>query len=347
MSGYQNIGSESASTSFTTMAGVLCVSLSVGALVGLTFNTTPAATSLYTATTTTTTTPIAYAALPRYTAPTNHVRQFANAANVPDVRSAQYTKTASAVQAPSRTADVAIVGFMAAMVTVVGALMAKIWGGHKRAMAMAAHTGRKSMALSADTDAMPFKDSTNLPMNCRSVDPNEPGWRMLGKIDIPLICPRRALIDDTQQWLANEHKERIEEEFPGFRVSVDDEQDRIVEEDTFSLTARFTGPMGEHIVIEYCLDNAVIKTARTIEGFNVEDKERAKFVNQMGQEDPRTLTMMGTSGEARGQTFIIRRDDSITLPETLRPVLGQSLKELSEAINRYYAFGNMFLDDTS
>ena len=79
----------------------------------------------------------------------------------------------------------------------------------------------------------------------------------------------------------------------------------------------------------------------------MEKKENEKIMRPDGTEDPRSLSMMGTEGELVGKALYIRRDDSVTLEESLRPFLAKSLQETSAAMTRYYAFGSMFYDETN
>ena len=260
------------------------------------------------------------------------------------------TETTNVAHGPSMVFQTGALTILAGLSFAVGTLLGKVSGNQKQPMAMATAMGRRSMSLGyggakAYGADMTYKNDKDAPLSCRRVDVNEPGWRILGKIDIPPIVARRDLIDSLQQWLANEHKETLMEKFPGYEVCVDHPEDQITEATGFSLTSRFIGPSGESIVVEYCLDNVVIKTARTIEGFIMEKKENEKIMRSDGTEDPRSLSMMGTEGELVGQALYIRRDDSITLEESLRPFLAKSLQETSAALTRYYAFGNMFIDE--
>jgi len=179
-------------------------------------------------------------------------------------------------------------------------------------------------------------------MNCRSVPLDEPGYRYIGRTEIPAGVPRRDLVDSIQQWAANELREEFEVKFLDFKLVVDQEEDRITEPDAFSLTVRFISPNGEHITIELCLDQEVIKSARTIEGFVLEDMKR-NILDAQGNQDPRTLSMVGTEGVVKGRYFLVRRKES-QMPDVLRPMVSEFLKELGLALTRYYAFGSLFVD---
>lgn len=202
-------------------------------------------------------------------------------------------------------------------------------------MAMASASGRKSdMSLGAA-------------MNCRFVDLEEPGYRILGKTEIPTPIARDDLINSIQLWAMNELREILEEKHDGCKILVDYEEDQVTEPDSYSLTLRYVAPTGEFIVLEFCLDNEEFATTRTIEGFQVEDKpesERPRFVDQQGNLDPRTISMVGTDGTQKGRSFVVRRKES-ELPEPLRPIILDTMKEISNALSRYYAFGSLFLDD--
>lgn len=139
-------------------------------------------------------------------------------------------------------------------------------------------------------------------------------------------------------------KEQIEARYAGFKFLVDYEEDRITEGDTFSLTVRFVAPTNEFIVLELCLDDEIVRIGRTIEGFAVEDKERVPFMDRDGNEDPRSLLIKGTESEKFGRSFMVRRKEG-PMPDVLRPMVADFLKETAYALTRYYAFGSLFLDD--
>ena len=341
--------------SVTSVVGVVGLSLAVGFALGMVIYTTPS-TSLYSPTSIHTTTRVGLAtnAAPFAMKPLLTVGLLESTFMAPTAIHSQPTynpiETANVSHGPSMMVQTSVLTIMAGLSFVVGTLLGKVSGNQKQPMAMASAMGRRSMALNyggavAYGADMKFKKDDDAPMGCRLVDPDEPGWRILGKIDIPPIVARRDIIDSLQQWLANEHREILMEKFPGYEICVDHPEDQITESTGYSLTSRFIGPSGESIVVEYCLDNRVIKTARTIEGFIMEKKENEKIMRTDGTEDPRSLSMMGTEGELVGQALYIRRDDSITLEESLRPFLAKSLQETSAALTRYYAFGNMFIDE--
>eukprot|EP00667_Euglena_gracilis_P019603 EG_transcript_21028 len=191
-------------------------------------------------------------------------------------------------------------------------------------VSFAAVSGRRSMELRAT-------------LNCRLVPRDEPGYRYLGSTEIPSPVPRHELVDSIQQWAANELKEQLEAKHFGFRMVVDYEDDRVVEGDTFSLTVRFIAPTDEYIVLEYCLDNETVKVARTIEGFKVEDKER-QILGRDGTPDVRSISLLGTESEVSGRFFMVRRKEG-PMPDVLRPMVSDFLKETAMALTRYYAFG--------
>ena len=230
---------------------------------------------------------------------------------------------------------------VAALGAAAGVLLSKLTAPQKPPMALASVAGHRSMALNATAVEPPMP-----PMNCRYVDVNEPGYRVLGKTDIPLPISRSDLVNSVQGWAMNELREKLEENHEGFKLLVDFEADQITEAENYSLTLRFLAPTGEYIVIEYCLDNQEIEAQRTIEGFLVESgNEQPHFKDAQGNVDPRTIAMYGSETTQKGRQFIVRRKESV-MADCLRPMVAESLSELGLALNRYYAFGTLFLEDT-
>eukprot|EP00668_Euglena_longa_P014125 GGOE01018099.1.p1 GENE.GGOE01018099.1~~GGOE01018099.1.p1 ORF type:complete len:319 (+),score=53.16 GGOE01018099.1:43-957(+) len=179
-------------------------------------------------------------------------------------------------------------------------------------------------------------------MNCRHVPLDEPGYRYIGKTEIPVVIPRAQLMDSIRKWAGIELRDHLKAKFNNTQLVIDHEDDRVEEGDSSSLTFRLIAPSNEYVVLEYCMDSEVVKTMRTLEGFKVEDKER-QWYNSDGTPSHLTITMLGTEDVVKGRFFLVRRKEG-PMPDVLRPIVAQVLEDTGVMINGFYAFGSVFHD---
>ena len=57
--------------------------------------------------------------------------------------------------------------------------------------------------------------------------------------------------------------------------------------------------------------------------------------------------MEGNSEEIDGKDFEIRKVDDVVVTEAIRSSIREFCQMLVEAINKYYAFGSCFVDDST
>merc|ERR1719409_302090 len=168
-----------------------------------------------------------------------------------------------------------------------------------------------------------------------AVSADEEGFKVIGKAEIPALVPRGDFLDQLLKWSIMEFEENGRKRY-GTKMIVDICDEYVLEDGTPTAFAiKMKRPEGgDDLHVEVCMDDQKVEVEKTLEGFGKEKDTEA-------EENP-----FARAYEVIGKNLIIRRKEG-PLEEELRPMVAKVLSALSKSVNTYYAFGSVYVDDST
>jgi len=164
----------------------------------------------------------------------------------------------------------------------------------------------------------------------------EAGFKVIGKAEIPALVPRGDFLDQLLKWSIMEFETNGRKRY-GTKMVVDICNEYCAEDGTPTAFAiKMRRPEGGDLHIEVCMDDQEVEVEKTLEGFGKESN-----VDPEAEENP-----FARSYKVTGRNLIIRRLEG-PLEDDMRPIVAKTLSALSKAVNTYYAFGSVYVDDST
>ncbi|KAK3238344.1 hypothetical protein CYMTET_51637 [Cymbomonas tetramitiformis] len=154
-------------------------------------------------------------------------------------------------------------------------------------------------------------------------------YKVIARAEIPALVGREDFLDQIFKWAINEFEINGREKY-GMKMNVDIMENEAGDPTGFTIKLN----NGDEVTAECCLDDEVIKVERAPGGFGVE----------VGPDGP--SSEWAKVEEIVGKNFLIRRKVG-PLADSLRPTLAATLSSVSRAVNKYYAFGSVYSDDST
>lgn len=152
--------------------------------------------------------------------------------------------------------------------------------------------------------------------------------KLISKTEIPAFIPRDDFADQMVRWAYMEQADGAVQKF-GLPIKVEE----VFREDDGRLWGTNLSFLrnGESVTTLYC-------------GFDDDVLLKSEW---MGMDDLGFPVPEGNMSEVQGKHYEIRKICDLPVDEELRTTLKEFCKTLVTTINKYYAFGSVFVDDTT